>query len=336
MAGRKKELLKVIVETYIKTVKPVSSNELVKKFKCSSATLRSEMAELESLGYLEKNHISSGRVPSDEGYKYYVNNLMEPDKLTGSDVLKLQKIFSNKELIISDVIQKSMDIISELTNYTSVVLGKSSDDNLLKKVDIINLGNNNIIALVATDKGIVESKKYTLDADTNILEIIKVSEIINNLLIDTPISKVSERLEFEIKPIVIQEVKKHEAIYKIFYSALTDFAKDSSNFHVSGRSKIINHPEYQNVEDLLKITTKLEDVKSLKKMVKNSTDDVSIYIGSDSDIDSNISVIKKKYSAEGEEGVIAILGPRRMEYKKIVGLLKYIEDAIDERTEKGE
>ena len=106
MNNRQNELLRLIVETYIKTVKPVGSKSLVKKLKCSSATIRNDMAYLESLGYLEKTHISSGRVPSESGYKYYVDNLMKPKELTGDEVLKLQTILNNKDLVISDAIYK--------------------------------------------------------------------------------------------------------------------------------------------------------------------------------------------------------------------------------------
>ena len=134
MDDRKKALLKEIIETYVKTVRPVGSNSLCKKLKCSSATIRNEMVALENMGYIEKNHISSGRVPSELGYKYYVENLMQPKDLTGEDMLKLQTIFNNNELEVSDAVAKCLEIISDLTNYTSVVLGKNSNDNLLKQV----------------------------------------------------------------------------------------------------------------------------------------------------------------------------------------------------------
>ena len=116
MDNRQKQLLKVIVETYVKSVKPVGSKSLCEKFNLSSATIRNEMAILEDLGYIEKNHISSGRIPSEKGYRYYVDNIMKPKELTGEDVLKLQQVFQNKSLVLTDAISKSMEIISEITN----------------------------------------------------------------------------------------------------------------------------------------------------------------------------------------------------------------------------
>ena len=162
MDKRQENLLKDIVETYVKTVKPVGSKSLCQKFNCSSATIRNEMAILENLGYIEKNHISSGRIPSEKGYRYYVENLMEPEKLTGSEMLKLQRVVKNQDLVLSDAISKCMEIISDLTNYASIVLGQNSEDNLLKQVSIIPIDEDKVVALVCTNKGVVENKKFSL------------------------------------------------------------------------------------------------------------------------------------------------------------------------------
>ena len=118
MDTRREAILKEIVECYIREVRPVGSKALCEKFNCSSATIRNEMAVLEELGYIEKNHISSGRVPSEKGYRYYTDNLMKPKELTGEDVLKLQTIINNRELGINDAILRCVEIISEITDYT--------------------------------------------------------------------------------------------------------------------------------------------------------------------------------------------------------------------------
>ena len=159
---RQNEILKVIVEEYIRTAKPVSSNHICKKLKCSSATIRNEMVALEELHLLEKNHFASGRIPSEEGYKYYVDNLMKPKNMTGEDMLKLQTIFRNNTLDLNDTIKKSIEIISEITNYTAVVLGGASKENRLKKVEVVPLEDNKILSIVITDKGVVQHKTLYL------------------------------------------------------------------------------------------------------------------------------------------------------------------------------
>ena len=173
LSERQKKILKLIVESYIRQAKPVSSNQLSYKLKCSSATVRSEMAGLEELGYLEKTHTSSGRVPSEEGYRYYVDNLMEAKKINGEEMLKLQIIFHNQSLELSDCINKSLQVISDMTSYTAVVLGKASHENLLKEVRVVPLDTNHLIVIVVTDKGKVEHKNITLEMKDNVINVIR-------------------------------------------------------------------------------------------------------------------------------------------------------------------
>ncbi len=336
MDERQKNLLKEIVEIYIKTVKPVGSKALCNKFKCSSATIRNEMAKLEDLGYLEKNHISSGRIPSEKGYKFYVEHLMEPEELNGKDMLKLQTIFANQELELSDAITQCMEIISDLTNYTSIVLGSSSKDNMLLQINIITISPTQVVAVVCTDKGHVENKTFTLKEGTDLTELTKVSELINKRLVGTPINEVSERLELEIKPIIKKQIKQYETIYNIFYDAFNDFVTNNSNVHVSGRAKIFEQPEYNNVEEIKRLANKLEDMSFIKRIEAsdNNDNEIKIYIGEETEFDPNVTIIRKKYTVNGEEKTIAIIGPKRMDYQRIVSLLNYVDEEIDNR--KGE
>ena len=332
MDDRQEKLLKEIVENYINTVKPVGSQALCKKFKLSSATIRNEMAALEKLGYLEKNHISSGRIPSEKGYRYYVEHLMVPKELSGEEMLKIQTIFNNQQLQINDTITKCMEIISELTNYTSVVLGKNSSDNTLQQVNIIPIPGNQVIAVVCTNKGIVENRKFTLPETIFPEELVKTCEIINKMLVGTPISEVSQRLEFEVKPVISKTIRQYEAVYEIFYDAFSDFTKNSSNVFFSGKTNILKQPEYDNVDAIKKIVSKFED-ESLVRKIEEAGDGINVYIGEETEFDPNVTVIKSKYKLNGEEGTIAIVGPKRMEYDKVIGLLEYINQEIDKKND---
>ena len=328
MSERQNELLKEIVESYINSVKPVGSKALCKKFKLSSATIRNEMAELERLGFLEKNHVSSGRVPSEAGYKYYVDHLMKPRELNGEEMLKLQTIFQNQQLQVSDTIARCMEIISDLTNYTSVVLGKSSSDNMLQQVNIVPVDNNQIIALVCTNKGIVENKRFNLPQNIYIEELVKTCEIINKMLIGTPINEVSKRLEFEIKPIISKTIKQYEAVYEIFYDAFHDFSTNNSNIFFKGKTNMLKQPEYNNIDEIRRIVGKLED-ETLVRKIEETGDGINVYIGDETEFDPNVTVIKSKFNINGEEGTIAIVGPKRMEYDRVIGLLEYINEELD-------
>lgn len=332
MNERQSKLLKEIVESYIKTAKPVGSKSLCKKLKCSSATIRNEMAYLEDLGYLEKNHISSGRIPSEAGYKYYVVNLMKPKELSSSDATKLQTIFRNQELSLSDSISATVEIISEISNYTSIILGKSSKENTLQQVSIIPLQNQRIVALVCTDQGVVQNKQFVIPNNISVNEIVKTCEIINKMLVGTPIDEVSVRLEYEIKPIIAEKVEAYEAIYSIFSKTFNDFAsKASETVHVSKKNYLLEEPEYDNVSEVRNIISKFEDQNLIEKIdATEDKDGVNIYIGSDSEFDDNVTVIKTTYKKNGSEGTIAIIGPKRMEYDRVVGLLSFLNKELNE------
>ena len=326
LSRRQEELLKLIVESYIKSVKPVSSKALCEKLKCSSATVRNEMASLEALGLLEKTHISSGRIPSDKGYRYYVDNIMVPKDLNGEDMLKLQKIFSNNALVLSDAISKSMEIVSELTNYTAIVLGSSSSDNKIAKVEVVPIDDNRMIAIVITDKGHVENRNVVIEGDVSKAEIKQTIDIISKLIIGVPLDEVGSVLEFEIKPVIDKYVKEHEALYNAFYTAFSDFAP-KPDIRMSGTSNLLREPEFDDADKIRNILGKFED-KDIIRNIKEEDDEIKVYIGSENNIDDDVSVIKTYFYKDGEEGTIALIGPKRMEYDRARALLNYIKENI--------
>ena len=331
ISEREKEILKAIVEEYIKTAKPVSSSQICEIVNCSSATVRNEMVYLSDLGYLEKNHFASGRVPSELGYKFYVDNLMKPKDMTGEDMLKLQTIFNNQSLALSDTIKKSIEIVAEITNYTSIVLGTNAKVNKLKQVEIVPLEENKILTLVITDKGVVEHKNLYLPNTISTLEVKKTVELINKLLVGTPINEVSEKLEYEIKPIIGKYVKQHEVLYNAFYDAFSEFTNGNNNdIHFVGRSNFLKQPEFTSIEKVQEVLSKFDDVNIIKEEENNG---INIYVGSESEISEDMSVIKTKFNFNGEEGTIAIVGPKRMEYDKVVGLLDYIKNNLGGHNE---
>lgn len=326
---RQEELLKLIVEEYIKTARPIGSKSLCEKLRCSSATIRNEMSFLENLELLEKTHTSSGRIPSEKGYRYYVDNIMKPKELTGEDVLKLQTIFSNKSLVLSDAILKSMEIISELTNYTSIVLGKSSSENKISKIEVIPLNDTDLVAIIVTDRGYVEHRNLRIEEKISLLEIKQTVDLINKFIIGTPIDEVSMKLEIEVKPKIAESVKQQKAIYDALYNVFNDF-KEDTEIKVTKPSNILNAPEFNDTEKIKKIFNKFEDKEFIKNISKQENENgINIYIGSENDFDDDITVIKTNYTINGEEGTIALIGPKRMEYDRVTTLLEYIKENIN-------
>lgn len=323
---RQKQLLKLIVENYIQTARPVGSKALCDIMNCSSATIRNEMAALENYDLLEKTHTSSGRVPSDKGYRYYVDNIMEAKELTGEDMLKLQTIFRNNSLVLTDAIEKSMEIVSELTNYTAVVLGNASETNKVVKIEAIPTSPHTMTAIVITDKGHVENRNIIIEETVSQSEIKQTVDIINRLIVGTPLSEVSKALEFEVKPIIGKYVKQSESLYNAFYTAFSDFVPHS-DIKVSGKAKLLGSPEFDDITKIRNILNKFED-GDLIQNIKTDEEGINIYIGSENGVDDDVSIIKTYYTKDGIEGTIALIGPKRMEYNRAEALLNYIKENI--------
>ena len=327
LTDRQNKILKLIVEKYIKSHIPVGSKLLSKILKCSSATVRNEMAELEEAGYLEKTHTSSGRMPSELGYRYYVDNLMEPKKMSGDDMLKLQLVFRNQQLALSDVITKSLQVISDMTNYTTVVLGSTSHENLLKLIEVVPIDDISMTVIIVTDRGHVEHKNIKLH-DVSLEEVKKTVSLINNLISGTPIDEVSAKLEYEIKPIIGKYVKQHEQLYNAFYHVFNDFTNQEIN--IVGRNKILEQPEFSsNIEKIKNVFNKLENGEVLTGIEEDDDNNIKVYIGTESNIDNDVTVIKTKFKNGNEEGTIAIIGPKRMEYDRVVSMLEYMKENIE-------
>ena len=326
LSERQEHLLKIIVEDYIKTARPVSSKSICDIMNCSSATIRSEMSSLEDLGLLEKTHISSGRIPSEKGYRYYVDHIMVPKELTGDDMLRLQQIVSNKSLVVNDAIARSMEIISELTSYTAVVLGKQSSDNLINKVEVIPIDDNNLVAIIVTDKGHVEHKNVYIDGIVSMNDIKQTVDLINKLIIGTSLDDVADVLEFEVKPRIADYVEQHEVLYNAFYNAFNEFTNNPSVYR-SGTKNILMQPEFNDADKIRDIISKFED-KEIVESIEEEDNGINIYIGSENNFDDDVTIIKTKYTINGEEGTIALIGPKRMEYDRVITLLNYIKDNI--------
>ncbi len=334
LTDRQKEILKMIVQEYINSARPVSSNEICDKLNCSSATVRNDMAALEELDLLEKTHTSSGRIPSEEGYRYYVDHLMELKKMNGEDMLKLQIIFNNNQLQLSDCVSESLKLISEITNYASMKLGNTSHDNTLKEINVVPINDENLTVIIVTNTGYVEHKTVYLP-NVKLDDVKKTVDLINNMIVGTPIDEVSKKLEFEIKPIIANYVDEHERLYNAFYSVFNNFT-NPSNINIMGRSKLLKHKEFSNIDKVTELLNKLDDdnMQELAKTIDvHEVDDnnIHIYIGKENNIDDDMTVIETNYKTGTEEGKLMIMGPKRMDYDRVVSLLEYIKENIEDK-----
>ena len=189
-----------------------------------------------------------------------------------------------------------------------------------------------MVVVVITDKGFVEHKTINV-AGISSEEIKQTVNLINNMIVGTPIDEISEKLEFNVKPIIGRYVKEHERLYNAFYNVFSSFTNKSVN--VMGKNNMLKLPEFSNVEKVRDVLEKLDDkVDSIVETDSDDENNINIYIGRETNIGDDMTVIRTKYRTDREEGTIAIVGPKRMEYDRIVNLLEFIKENIENKQEK--
>lgn len=326
LSKRQEVVLKLIVEEFVKSADPIGSKLLADLLDVSSATIRNEMAELEDLGYLEKTHTSSGRIPSDKGYHYYIEKLLADNDNYSASFNIIDELFSNKEIKRDEAIKQAMNLLSQLTNYTTIALGPNAYGSRVKKIELVPLYENISVLLLITNQGHVESKQITIPENTDVDEMKRVMEIFNDILFDCPIAKVSEKLHYEINEHRIKEILIYNStIIETFLDAFTKFTQ--SKYYLSGQSKMLYQPEFNDVTRLRELLTFFEKNDIFKLVEDTTSTGITVKIGKENAISAmrDCTVITVPYEfGDSEKGTIAVVGPTRMEYKKVIPLIKYL------------
>ncbi|MDD3106550.1 MAG: heat-inducible transcriptional repressor HrcA [Bacilli bacterium] len=333
LSARQTMVLKAIVEEYVKTNEPVGSKTLTDRpefaLNVSPATIRNDMVELEQLGLILKTHTSSGRVPSEEGYRVYVTEILN-EKTNKIDKFPLiDEIFERDLISREQAIKESMSLVTELTNYAAVVLGSSSYNSRIKKIQFISLSQRHAVIMLVTDRGYVESKKIIVPEDISIRDIERTIIFLNEILRDCPIAKIDETIKKHLEDESFQAyVEYYDDLISALVRMFTDMVQDK--YFLSGQSKILSQPEFQNiskVKDLLNAIEHQEIIKAINMTERG----ISVRIGRDNQIQAmrDCTVITIPYELDnGEYGAIAVIGPTRMEYQKVIPLLEYIAKNI--------
>ena len=315
MLSRSDLILKYIVEYFVKTATPVGSNTLLENYDLpySSATIRNEMAHLESLGYLEKTHTSSGRVPSSEGYRYYVKYLRDNNYHDVDEQIKnqLALILDKRSKSIEDVLKESCEILSHMTNLASVVLGPNADEEHLASIQVVPLSKNSATCLFVTDRGYVENKTFVFDENVSLNDLKKCIDMINERIKGTAISMLVDKMN-AIKPLIQSMIHSNDALYRVFAEALIKFTNDRMALY--GKENLLDQPEFNS------------DIQKFK-------DSLQFHIGKDEEgngLDDVSFVTKKIDIGGGKGGTITLVGPTRMDYDKISNALEYLAEQLME------
>lgn len=328
---RRDEILKLIVEYFIRYAEPIGSKTLVDKFKLdvSSATIRNEMNALEKLGFIEKPHTSGGRIPTEKGYQYYIDNL----RTGGVDQQAknaLQTILSEKTKSVEEVMKESCEILSQMTNLASVVIGQSIDDERLASMQIIPLSNNTATAVFVTSKGYVENKTFLMNEGIRVDDVVKTVKLLNDRLVGTPLSRIVSKME-ALRPALTDYMVGQEVIFEALMGAFAKLATDRMEFY--GQEELYKQPEFANdATKLRELLQFLGNPEEFKRVLNNgkTNGDVTVSIGNKQDGYENLAMVSTKINVPGDKGTLTVLGPARMDYDKVVATLQYFAEALDE------
>lgn len=335
LSQRQVEILKAIVESFISNAEPVGSKTLVDKFNLpySSALVRNEMSELENLGFLEKTHTSSGRVPSTIGYRYYVEHLMEARHDQSLEIV-LRQVFNDREMKIDDVIKRSCDILSQMTNLTSLVLGPEGQSQTLEHINLFPLDQNQAVAVFITSSGHTENRLFNFDHEISVEELANCCAILNDRLTGVKLNEIPDRLAL-IKPILAQSIKQYEMIFQAFFNAFLKFA--NQNFYHSGTNNLFNQPEFADMNKL-KLLMGMFENSGIWKDIGANQNALRLDHGQHSSLVwmDDMTVVTSTFKLdEQEQGQLMVVGPSRMEYDRIVTLMEFMSDAIEKIYGKG-
>lgn len=326
ITSRQKLILKAIIEQYVKDAQPVGSKSLTNMpyLNFSSATLRYDMAQLEDLGFLEKTHTSSGRVPSEKGYRYYVEHLVTRDYEVLEQFPLIDEVFMKNTIVRDAAVEQAIHLLSELTNYTALAIGPSSNLNVIKKIDFIPLSEREAVVLIVTDQGHVQHQNIRIPEELNINDVKEVIKTLDDLLRNRLISEASSILEAEFAKSEIESFMEYQSqLIQSFIHAFSKFAQD--NFYLSGVTNVFEQPEFHNVRHIKNFVDML-DRRELVKLIGDH-EGLSVKFGSDLQLIpmDNCTIISIPYRvSDYEHGTIAVVGPTRMEYNKVIPLLEYI------------
>lgn len=335
LEGRLREVLKAIVEEYVRTNEPVGSVSLINNEKydldVSSATIRNDMALLENMGLIMKTHTSSGRVPSEAGYREYVSNLLEDEQNLRLDSFPLlDEIFSRNYITRENALSESLNIVTSLTDYATMALGNQGYNSKIKKLSIIRISSDTAVILMVTDKGHVESRKIKIPDGLSYQELEKVINYLDYTLKDAPIWKIDQVLREETsKESLEYYLDYYDEVISSFVQVFTNMAQDS--YYFKGRMQILNQPEFSDVAKAKSLIDLIESGEIFQDISIDS-EGLSVIIGRENKIKAmqDCTIISIPYeTSSGELGAIAVLGPTRMEYHKVISLLEYIARNIE-------
>ena len=334
LTERKKKILRAVVESYVQTAEPVGSKAILElaDLNVSSATIRNELADLTEQGYLEQPHTSAGRIPSPKGYRLYVNELMEEQRLSLEETRQINEALHLKMKELDKVIDQAGRMVSQLTNYPAFALAGGARRTTIRRFDLIMVDVNSFIVVVMTDNNLVKNKLIHLPTELSEPQL----QLLTTLLNTSFVGKTLEELTPELMRVAEHAAGSSYGLISLVVSFAMEVLDDMENspVYTAGTSHILNHPEYQDVGKARKLMNYLSGDQSLVQSLalpNMGNDNTKILIGPENVADElkDTSVVLASYDiGDGLRGVIGVVGPTRMDYAKVAAKLSYVADGL--------
>lgn len=328
LTKRQTQLLKIVIDEYTYSAQPVPSKLIAKKYmkEYSPQTIRNELNLLESYGLLEKTHVSSGRIPSIEGYKYYEMNILKP-YLSNDIKAQLKVILERRDLSIDTIIDESAALIESILKLPTVVQTANSNTQL-KRFDLIPISNEQVLIILVTSDGDIIKNSIQIKNSKQLEDVTICIRIFNDRLVDTPLSDISNKLSV-VKEIIRKSVHQYEFCMQQIVSKIFEFNSIPKKQSVYGINNLIAQPEFKNPEKLKYVLSLLDNSSIWKQIAYTNEITGKSKITFVSDVDNkDIAVASTSIKTLDSTKQISIVGPTRMDYAKVKGLLNFIKDEL--------
>jgi heat-inducible transcriptional repressor len=327
---RKARVLRAVVEEHIETGLPVGSRVIAKRYRLgvSSATIRNEMADLEDTGYLDKPHTSSGRVPSDRGYRFYVDELMPKKGLTAEESRAVESLFRTRIRDVVSFLRETVRLVSETSNYLGFVFGPEGEAVTFRSIHLLPASSDKALLVLVTDIGFVETCLIEM-SDASKDELQSMSEILSRNLTGVTMDQVADR--------AYSLLREETSRYAMVVEQVVEFLRsvtmsDGDRLYVGSPVNLLNLPEFRDVDRLKGVISAIETNGIIQTLLTKSTDeaDPAIRIGAENEVEAikDISMVYGTFSAGRTEGKIGILGPKRMDYGRAVAIVSMFEEKL--------
>ena len=336
LSERKKKILRAVVENYVRTAEPVGSKAILDLagLDVSSATIRNDLADLTEKGYLEQPHTSAGRIPSPKGYRLYVNELMEEQRLSLEETRQINDALHLKMQELDKVIDQAGRMVSQLTNYPAFALTGHARRATIRRFDLIMVDVNSFIVVVMTDSSVVKNKLIRLPADLSEPQL----QLLTTLLNSSFVGKTLDQLTPELMRVAEHAAGSSYGLISLVVSFAMEVLEDLENSQVytAGTDHLLSHPEYQDVTKAHKLMSYLSQEQAMSQMQtlalpSMGDEHTKILIGPENVADElkDTSVVLASYDiGDGMKGVIGVVGPTRMDYGKVAAKLSYVADGL--------